>query len=95
MKGRENAHSSSSQLCCGVMAGLLADGFVAVPIDHSKLLNPKDAGEKPPRSLTSEAFKLPESQVASTTVQYAKEHLSQETFNHSMRVYCYGPPCPS
>lgn len=32
----------------------------------------------------------PKTRVVESATKYVKENLPQETFNHSLRVYCYG-----
>ena len=63
-------------------------GLTAVPHAQSTLL--KDVSPWDPADYTIAEIKIPESEVAKKAVQYAKEHLPEQTFNHSMRVYYYG-----
>lgn len=66
-----------------------AFGFSAVPRSLSKLLENTD--KKNNRPLLVEDLPLPHSDnVAKKAHEYAKEHLSQQTFNHSMRVFLWG-----
>jgi cyanamide hydratase len=63
-------------------------GWTAVPHAQSVLL--KDVSPWDPANYTVAEIKIPDSDVAKKAVQYAKEHLPEQTFNHSMRVYYYG-----
>jgi hypothetical protein len=63
-------------------------GWTAVPHAQSELL--KDVSPWDPANYTVADIKVPDSEVAKKAVQYAKKHLPEQTFNHSMRVYYYG-----
>jgi cyanamide hydratase len=63
-------------------------GWTAVPHAQSVLL--KDVSPWDPANYTVSEIKIPDSEVAKKAVQYAKDHLPEQTFNHSMRVYYYG-----
>ena len=65
-------------------------GWEARPRDVSILLNGKNNRDPKPQTVAS--FKLPNSALAKSVLEYAKKELSTETFNHSMRVYYYGLP---
>ena len=63
-------------------------GWTAVSHAQSTLL--KDVSPWDPANYTVAEIKIPDSEVAKKAVQYAKDHLPEQTFNHSMRVYYYG-----
>jgi cyanamide hydratase len=63
-------------------------GWTAVPHSQHDLL--KDVSPWDPANFTAIQIGLPESDLVTKTIQYAKEHLPSQTFNHSMRVYYYG-----
>jgi len=64
-------------------------GWTAVPRSLEKLVNdrknPKDA-----TAIRVEDIAIPNSPLAQSVLKYAKENLPKQTFNHSMRVYCFG-----
>ncbi|KAF2201262.1 cyanamide hydratase [Delitschia confertaspora ATCC 74209] len=64
------------------------DGWTAVPRAQSKILSHVD--KNAPAKFIVDDIKLPDSEVVKKTYEYAKEHLPEETFNHSMRVFYYG-----
>jgi cyanamide hydratase len=70
-------------------------GWTAVPRKVEILLQQSEAsGLAKPISVSS--IKLPNSELVEAVYEYAKKELAVETFNHSMRVYCYGiSPNPS
>jgi len=64
-------------------------GWTAVPRSMEKLV----AGAKSPKSSTPvkvEDIHVPDSPIVQSVIKYARENLSRQTFNHSMRVFCYG-----
>ncbi|KAK4540564.1 hypothetical protein LTR36_009094 [Oleoguttula mirabilis] len=64
-------------------------GWTAVPRSLEKLVaSRKD--KKPSAPVSVEDIAIPDSPLVQDIVKYAKENLSSETFNHSMRVYYYG-----
>lgn len=65
------------------------DGWEAVPRSQSKIL--AHADKNAPAKIKADDIKLPDSEVVKKTYEYAKEKLPEQTFNHSMRVYYYGP----
>jgi cyanamide hydratase len=65
-----------------------ANGWTAVPRLQSKIL--AELGSSQPAKGLVQDFKLPQSDVAKQTLEYARKELPQKTFNHSMRVYYYG-----
>lgn len=69
-------------------------GWAAQPRDVSVLLGGKK-NNKAPEPQTVANTKLPDTPLARSILEYAREELTTETFNHSMRVYYYGivSPC--
>jgi cyanamide hydratase len=65
-------------------------GWTSVPHAQSTLL--KDVSPWDPANYTAAEIKIPDSELAKKTMQYAKDHLPEIVFNHSMRAYYYGPP---
>jgi cyanamide hydratase len=47
---------------------------------------------QPSKPVKVEDIPLPDDELSQQVMKYAKENLSAETFNHSMRVYYYGSP---
>ncbi|EMD00898.1 hypothetical protein BAUCODRAFT_188070 [Baudoinia panamericana UAMH 10762] len=64
-------------------------GWAAVPRSFEKLLTSVDM-KKNTQPLKVEDIDLPSSELAQQVLRYAKEKLSSETFNHSLRVFYYG-----
>jgi len=64
-------------------------GWTAVPRSRDKLLdsigNPKSS-----KPMKIEDIPLPDSPLVQSVLKYAKENLTKQTFNHSMRVFYYG-----
>ena len=76
-------------------------GWTAQPRDVSTFLGDKK-GLKAPEPQTVDNILIPDTPLAKAVLDYAQKELSEETFNHSMRVYYYGIPfisqrdeCPS
>jgi cyanamide hydratase len=67
---------------------LSAHGWTAVPRSQAKLI--ADLENPQPANIVVDDVKLPDSEVARKTYEYAKKELPEKTFNHSMRVYYYG-----
>jgi cyanamide hydratase len=65
-------------------------GWTAVPRDVDLLLKQSEAGDTPAPALSVLDIPIPDSNLAKEVLAYAKRELSTETFNHSMRVYCFG-----
>lgn len=66
------------------------NGWTAVPLDAGKLFNGK-AYRNMPSPIKVADISFPNHDVVVAKVQaHAKEKLSIETYNHSMRVYYYG-----
>jgi cyanamide hydratase len=63
-------------------------GWTSVPHAQSALL--KNISPWNPANYTVADIRLPDSELANQTLQYAKDHLPSQVFNHSMRVYYYG-----
>lgn len=64
-------------------------GWTAVPRDVEKLLKGKK-NIKDPKPVSVSSIKVPVTPLAKAIQQYARDHLPEETYNHSMRVYFYG-----
>jgi cyanamide hydratase len=64
-------------------------GWTVVPHAQSTLL--KNVSPWDPANYSVADIKVPDSELAKKTMQYAKEHLPEIVFNHSMRAYYYGP----
>lgn len=63
-------------------------GWDAVPRNRSNV--PSEAESKTaPIDINFEAI-WPKTSVVKKADEYAKAHLPKETYNHSLRVYCYG-----
>jgi len=61
-------------------------GFTPLPADASALPQPTS----PPKAVPISSLSPPSSPLAERVQAYCQAKLSSETFNHSMRVYCYG-----
>ena len=64
-------------------------GWTAVPRDTNSLLKGKK-NVVDPRPVKVNDVQLPDTERAKKVMAYARTELSEETFNHSMRVYYYG-----
>lgn len=64
-------------------------GWTAQPRDVSVFLGDKKVLNEPV-SQTVDNISLPATPLAKAALEYARKELSEETFNHSMRVYYYG-----
>ena len=69
-------------------AELSTNGWAIVPRSFTKC--PADVNKDRHAELLVKDVKLPASEIANRTYQFAKEQLSKKTFNHSMRVVYYG-----
>ncbi|KAH7088990.1 hypothetical protein FB567DRAFT_322159 [Paraphoma chrysanthemicola] len=67
---------------------LSANGWTAVPRSFQKSLADVDKNRQ--AELVLSDAKLPSSDIARKTEQFAKQQLPEKTFNHSMRVWYYG-----
>jgi cyanamide hydratase len=67
---------------------LAAHGWTAVPRSQSKII--AELEEPKPADIDVNEIRVPDSEVARKTYEYAKRELPEKTFNHSMRVYYYG-----
>lgn len=66
-------------------------GWTAVPRSLDKLIASR-VEPKPSQPVQVEDIPLPDTALVKQVMQYAKAHLSVQTFNHSMRVFYYGTP---
>ncbi|KAI9819862.1 MAG: hypothetical protein M1827_006431 [Pycnora praestabilis] len=64
-------------------------GFTALPRDSKALLNGKKNNKSPQPVLVSDLI-FPDTSLVKKVMDYAKLNLRVETYNHSLRVYCYG-----
>ena len=64
-------------------------GWTAVPRDAATVLNTRQE-IKDPSPHRVQDISVPQSPLANAVTEYAKRELSEQTFNHSMRVYLYG-----
>lgn len=69
-------------------AELSTNGWAAVPRSFSKSL--VDVNKHEQAKLSVKDVKLPDSEIAKRTHDFAKQQLPEKTFNHSMRVVYYG-----
>lgn len=71
-------------------------GWTAVPRDAATVLNTRQE-IKDPSAHRVQDISIPQTPLANAVTEYAKRELSEQTFNHSMRVYFYGtiPDAPS
>lgn len=69
-------------------------GWTAVPVDAGQIFGDRPYQNKPP-PITVDDIPFPADDPIVAKVQaYAKEHLPQPTYNHSMRVYYFGNNIP-
>ena len=80
----------STPMSSGREAAILEHGFTAVSrdIDNKILKGAKNV--KDPIPLSTEDINFPSEALVQKVQEYAKAHLNEQTFNHSMRVYYYG-----
>lgn len=64
-------------------------GWTAVPVDANAILNGKPYIHKP-TPIAQKDIPFPSDPVVVKVQEYAKEHLIEQTYNHSMRVYHWG-----
>jgi cyanamide hydratase len=63
-------------------------GWTAVPRNRSNIPSAKDADTHAASVVSADIW--PNTEVVKKAQEYAKHELSKETYNHSLRVYCYG-----
>lgn len=66
-------------------------GWTAVPRSLEVLVKSRK-NPLPSTPLAVDDISLPNSELVQQVMKYAKDNLSAETFNHSMRVFYYGKP---
>ncbi|MCJ1436440.1 hypothetical protein MMC27_005819 [Xylographa pallens] len=71
-------------------AAILEHGFTAVPRDADEKILKGAKNVKDPIPLSVEDIDFPSEPLVQKVQEYAKAHLNEQTFNHSMRVYYYG-----
>ena len=69
-------------------------GWTAVSRDPSIFLASRD-NSKEPATQSIQDIHQPQTALANAVTAYAKRELSEQTFNHSMRVYYYGKLIPN
>ncbi|KAF2763800.1 cyanamide hydratase [Teratosphaeria nubilosa] len=68
-------------------------GWPAVPRSRSNIPSAESATTAP---LDIKFYEIwPRTDLVAQARTYIKSHLPEETYNHSLRVYCYGSPSPS
>ncbi|KAJ2987051.1 hypothetical protein NUW58_g4716 [Xylaria curta] len=68
---------------------IAAHGWTAVPVDAKVIFDKKHVVK--PSALKVADIKFPaDDPVVAEVQRYAKEHLTEQTYNHSMRVYHWG-----
>jgi cyanamide hydratase len=63
-------------------------GWTAVPRNRSNIPSAKDADTHAVSVVSADIW--PNTEVVKKARDHAKKELSKETYNHSLRVYCYG-----
>jgi hypothetical protein len=63
-------------------------GWTAVPRNRSNIPSAKDADTRAAFVISADIW--PNTQVVKKAQEYARKELLRETYNHSLRVYCYG-----
>ncbi|KAJ4154850.1 hypothetical protein LMH87_000124 [Akanthomyces muscarius] len=71
------------------MSNILANGWTAVPLDPSKLFGGKPYRNIPTFLKMSDIVWPSDDALVGEMQAYAKEHLSPEIYNHSMRAYYF------
>ncbi len=64
-------------------------GFSALPRDPNVILQGKKNNTEP-KPISVSQVNVPATPLAKKVQDYAQRELRTETYNHSMRVYCYG-----
>ncbi|KUL91228.1 hypothetical protein ZTR_01706 [Talaromyces verruculosus] len=66
-------------------------GLTAVPASTTQILSdPTTKPSSPPPAFTLSSFPIPSTALAKRIQAYAKTHLPEPTYNHSLRVYYFG-----
>ncbi|KAF7531013.1 hypothetical protein G7054_g9314 [Neopestalotiopsis clavispora] len=65
-------------------------GWTPVPVDASEIFGKKPYRNEPPAVSANEIPFPSDDPIVAKVQAYAKEHLPQPTYNHSMRVYYFG-----
>jgi cyanamide hydratase len=63
-------------------------GWTAVPRSLDVFL--KDADQSKVKEVSIQDLKFPATDVVKKTREYVQQELPEPTFNHSMRVFCWG-----
>jgi cyanamide hydratase len=81
---------SSSVTPAASAADIAKHGWTAVPVDAAEIFGDRPYQHKPP-AISADEIPFPvDDQIVAKVQAYAKEHLSEPTYNHSMRVYYFG-----
>ncbi|KAI4685755.1 uncharacterized protein J4E88_003591 [Alternaria novae-zelandiae] len=65
-------------------------GWIAVPRNRSNVPSAEDVKEMNNDFYSDPMDAWPVTDLTGKAQKYAQEHLTKETYNHSMRVFCYG-----
>ncbi|KAG9234127.1 hypothetical protein BJ875DRAFT_22352 [Amylocarpus encephaloides] len=65
-------------------------GWSAVPRDIPTLLKTQSKAQGASPAFSMEELQVPKSALARKVHEYTRKELNRETFNHSLRVWCYG-----
>lgn len=69
---------------------LAKHGWTAISVDSEQIFGDKPYLQQPP-PMAADEIPFPSNDAVVVQVQaYAKEHLPEPTYNHSMRVYYFG-----
>jgi cyanamide hydratase len=67
-------------------------GWTAFPTDANVIFGDRPYLHKPPPMTVDEIPFPSDDPIVARVQEYAKEHLIEPTYNHSMRVYHFGNP---
>jgi len=65
-------------------------GWIAVPRNRSNIPSAEDVKEMNNDFYSDPMDAWPVTDVTDKARKYAQKHLTKDTYNHSMRVFCYG-----
>ena len=65
-------------------------GYTAVPRDVDVLIEQHATIQHPPQPLLAASIDVPKTRLVEAVSAYAKQHLPEPTYHHSMRVFYYG-----
>ena len=84
-----NLHEISTSMASPPPNPIETYGFTPLPLSPSLILQGRK-NNTPPTPLTVSSLPPPSTPLALSVQEYAREHLSPQTFSHSMRAYYYG-----